>query len=91
MDDAGEMSAWYVFCAAGLYTFSATDPEYIVTVPLFDEVKWKTSTGKMLTITKTGKGRDLYGDQGERQNADKGYFVPHSLFREGGKIGIVTK
>src|SRR5690606_27347462 len=36
MDDAGEMSAWYVFSALGLYTFSATDPEYLVTVPLFD-------------------------------------------------------
>lgn len=43
MDDDGEMSS-YVFTALGLYTFSATDPEYLVTVPLFDEVKWKTST-----------------------------------------------
>ncbi|WP_346315900.1 GH92 family glycosyl hydrolase [Chitinophaga sp. YIM B06452] len=90
MDDAGEMSAWYVFCAAGLYTFSATDPEYIVTVPLFDEVKWRTSTGKLLTITKTGKGRDLSAINVNGQT-NKGYFVPHSLFREGGKIEIVTK
>ncbi len=45
MDDDGEMSS-YVFTALGLYTFSATDPEYLVTVPLFDEVKWKTSTGE---------------------------------------------
>ncbi|RZL17347.1 MAG: glycoside hydrolase family 92 protein, partial [Pedobacter sp.] len=28
MDDAGEMSAWFVFSSLGLYTFSATDPEY---------------------------------------------------------------
>lgn len=90
MDDAGEMSAWYVLCAAGLYTFSATDPEYIVTVPLFDEVKWRTSTGKMLTITKTGKGRDLTAIR-VNGKTNKGYFVPHSLFREGGKIEIVTK
>ncbi|WP_040300768.1 hypothetical protein, partial [Arcticibacter svalbardensis] len=26
---------------------------------LFDEVKWKTSSGKVLTITKRGKGRVL--------------------------------
>lgn len=90
MDDAGEMSAWYVFCAAGLYTFSATDPEYIVTVPLFDQVKWRTSTGKLLTITKTGKGRGLAAINVNGQT-NKGYFVPHSLFREGGKIEIVTK
>ncbi|SDH47644.1 GH92 family glycosyl hydrolase [Chitinophaga filiformis] len=90
MDDAGEMSAWYVFSSSGLYTFSATDPEYLVTVPLFDEVTWKTSTGKRLTLTKKGKGRALTAIKvnGKEQ---KGYFVPHDLFRNGGKIEIVTK
>ena len=38
MDDAGEMSAWYVFNAMGIYTYSPADPEYIVSVPLFDKV-----------------------------------------------------
>ncbi len=89
MDDAGEMSSWYVFCALGLYTFSATDPEYLVTVPLFDEVKWKTSTGKWLTITKTGKGRKLRSIKVNGRN-HKGYFVPHELFKKGGKVNIVT-
>ncbi len=32
MDDAGEMSSWYVFNAIGLYTYSPADAEYIVTV-----------------------------------------------------------
>lgn len=59
MDDAGEMSSWYVFSALGLYPFSATDPKYIVTAPLFEEVKWWTSNGKLLTITKPGKGRAI--------------------------------
>jgi len=38
MDDAGEMSAWYVFNAIGLYPYSPADDTYIVTVPLFDKV-----------------------------------------------------
>ena len=50
MDDAGEMSAWYVFNAIGLYTFSPADPEYIVTVPLFDEVKFRLGDGKSFRI-----------------------------------------
>ena len=29
MDDAGEMSSWYVWNAMGLYTYSPADPEYI--------------------------------------------------------------
>jgi len=90
MDDAGEMSAWYAFASSGLYTFSATDPEYIVTVPLFDEVKWKTSTGKSLTLTKKGKGRALTAIK-VNGKAIKGYFVPHELFKTGGSIEIVTE
>jgi putative alpha-1,2-mannosidase len=35
MDDAGEMSSWYVFNAIGLYPYSPADPNYIVSVPLF--------------------------------------------------------
>ncbi|KAA6438354.1 glycoside hydrolase family 92 protein [Dyadobacter flavalbus] len=90
MDDAGEMSAWYVFSALGLYPFSATDPEYIVTVPLFDEVKWKTSSGKMLTIKKPAKGRNLTAIKVNGQKTN-GYFVPHSLFLNGGEIEMVTR
>ncbi|HEY8958662.1 GH92 family glycosyl hydrolase [Chitinophaga sp.] len=90
MDDAGEMSSWYVFNALGLYTFSATDPEYLVTVPLFDEVKWRTSNGKLLTISKPGRGRNLATIKvNGREN--KGYFVPHDLFKQGGKIEILTR
>jgi predicted alpha-1,2-mannosidase len=90
MDDAGEMSSWYVFSALGLYPFSATDPKYIVTAPLFDEVKWRTSNGKLLTITKPGKGRGITSIKvnGKKVN---GYFVSHDLFKQGGKIVIITK
>jgi len=90
MDDAGEMSSWYVLSALGLYTFSASDPSYLVTVPLFDEVKWKTSTGKVLTIKKPKKGRNLTAiEVNGKQN--KGYFVSHELFKNGGEITVVTQ
>jgi putative alpha-1,2-mannosidase len=87
MDDAGEMSAWYVFSSSGLYSFSATDPEYIVTVPVFSEVKWKMDNGKTLTVKKTGAGRSL---KAITVNGKKtgGYFVPHTLFKNGGNITV---
>lgn len=90
MDDAGEMSAWYVFSALGMYPFSATDPEYIVTVPLFKEVKWRTSNGKYITISKPDKGRKMtsISVDGKKLN---GYFVPHELFKKGGKVTINTR
>ncbi|WP_242916433.1 GH92 family glycosyl hydrolase [Pontibacter liquoris] len=89
MDDAGEMSSWYVFSALGLYPFSPADASYLVTVPLFEEVRWKLNDGKELVLKKPGKGRDLKailvnGKQNE------GYFVPHTLFRNGGEITIMT-
>lgn len=45
MDDAGEMSAWYVFGSSGLYPLSTADNQLLVTLPVFDEVKWDL-TGK---------------------------------------------
>ncbi len=90
MDDAGEMSAWYVFSALGLYPYSATDPEYIVTVPLFDEVRWRTSTGKLITINKPKKGRTMTVINLNGKPI-KGYFIPHEVFKSGGKIEILTK
>lgn len=90
MDDAGEMSSWYVFCALGLYPFSATDPEYLVTVPLFDEVVWQTPGGGVLTIEKPGKGRAMKTILVNGKTI-KDYFVPHDLFRNGGKITVLTK
>ncbi|EDM38591.1 hypothetical protein PBAL39_21000 [Pedobacter sp. BAL39] len=90
MDDAGEMSSWYVFSALGLYPFSATDPEYIVSLPLFEEVKWRTSNGKYITIKKPGKGRKLTGIKVDGKKND-GYFVPHDLFKNGGRIELSSQ
>lgn len=58
MDDVGEMSAWYVFNAMGLYTYSPADPEYIITVPLFDKVVLNLA-GTPVTIVKYGNGRKI--------------------------------
>lgn len=90
MDDAGEMSSWYVFCALGLYPFTSADPRYIVSVPLFDEVNWHTASGKLLTIKKVGKGRTLTAIKVNGKTI-KGYFVPQDVFGQGGTIEIVTK
>jgi predicted alpha-1,2-mannosidase len=89
MDDAGEMSSWYVFNAIGLYTFSPADPEYIVTVPLFDKVKFNLGD-KKFTIIKKNSGRKitdiLYG--GKKLD---GYFIGHRDLKRGEKLVIKTK
>ncbi|MCX2575891.1 GH92 family glycosyl hydrolase [Pedobacter sandarakinus] len=90
MDDAGEMSAWYVLSSLGLYTFSATDPQYLVTVPQFDQVTWKINAGKPLTINNPGGKRDLKSVSVNGKTMD-GYFIPHSLLLSGGAITVNTK
>ncbi|MFD2871817.1 GH92 family glycosyl hydrolase [Mucilaginibacter ximonensis] len=90
MDDAGEMSAWFVFSSLGLYPLSPTDPKYIVTAPLFDEVKWRTSNGKYITISKPGKGRAITAIK-VNGKLNKDYYVSHDLFKNGGNVLIATK
>ena len=90
MDDAGEMSSWYVWNAMGLYTYSPADPEYIVTVPLFDEVDFNLSNGKTLTIVKKGNGEKItsitYGGK-----KVKGWFVQDKDLQQGKTLVIKTK
>ena len=90
MDDAGEMSAWFVFNAMGFYPFSPADTKYIVSVPLFDKVKWQTDSGKTLTIKKSGNSRNLASIKINGKEAE-GYFVSYDLFKNGGNIDIQTK
>ncbi len=88
MDDAGEMSAWYVMTAGGLYSFSATDPEYLVTVPIFDEVTWNLPNGNSLNI-KHSERRNLDGIQ-LNETKMEGYFLSHDELENGGTLMLET-
>jgi len=86
MDDAGEMSSWYVFNAMGLYTFSPADPEYIVTVPLFDKVHVSLGDGSEWTIRRKGCGPRITEITCGGKPLD-GWFVPHAALA-GGELVI---
>lgn len=90
MDDAGEMSSWYVFAAMGFYPLSPADPEYLVTVPLFDQVRIQTGNGGSLTLRKKGNSRKITGItvNGARQ---EGYFISHDLFRAEATVDVQTE
>ena len=90
MDDAGEMSAWYVFNAIGLYTYSPADPEYIVTVPLFDQVKFTLGDNNQFAIVKNGNGRKITDISYDGQKI-KGWFISHDLLKQGKQLTITTE
>ena len=90
MDDAGEMSSWYVFNALGLYTYSPADPEYIVTVPVFDKVSIELSNGSTCTIVKDGSGDKITKITCGSKTVD-GYFISHNDLEKSETITIKTE
>jgi predicted alpha-1,2-mannosidase len=89
MDDGGGMSAWYVFNALGLYTFSPADPEYIVTVPIFDKVVFNMDNTPF-TITKRGNGRKITDITYDGQKIN-GFFISHDDLKKGKELIIITE
>ena len=89
MDDAGENSSWYVLTAMGLYTFSPADPEYLISVPLFDKVEF-TLGNKNFTIIRKNSGKKIDNITYNGKKLE-GYFIPHSELLKGKKLVITTR
>lgn len=49
-DDAGQMSAWYIFSALGFYPVCPGTPYYVIGSPCFEETKLQLENGKTFTI-----------------------------------------
>jgi predicted alpha-1,2-mannosidase len=90
MDDAGEMSSWYVFNAIGLYPYSPADPEYILTVPLFNKVTVALTDKTSLTIIKKGFGNKIVDVTSDGRKVN-GYFISHGDLLKTRKLLISTK
>ena len=86
MDDAGEMSSWYVLNAIGLYTYSPADPKYIITVPLFDKTIFNLN-GKDFTISKKGNGEKITNITYNNEKIES-YFITHDKLKEGKELII---
>lgn len=86
MDDAGEMSSWYVLNAIGLYTYSPADPKYIITVPLFDKTIFNLN-GKDFTISKKGNGEKITNITYNNEKVEN-YFITHDKLKEGKELII---
>jgi len=53
-EDNGEMSAWWVFGAAGFYPLRMGTPEYVVGAPRFEHMTLNLEGGKQITINAPG-------------------------------------
>ncbi|MDE6855074.1 MAG: GH92 family glycosyl hydrolase [Muribaculaceae bacterium] len=83
-DDAGQMSAWYVFSAMGFYPVCPGLPEYWLGEPVFDKVTVHTAPDAAFTIEKTGSEG---APRLDGQPLD-GYRLPHSALVSGSTLSF---
>jgi len=60
-EDCGQMSAWFVMSALGLYPVAPGDPTYTLTTPLFDRAVVHLENGRRIVIEAEGPGRYIAG------------------------------
>ena len=60
-EDCGQMSAWFVFSAAGFYPVTPGSTIYAIGSPLFPEVRFKLENGKSFVVKARGASdRNVY-------------------------------
>ena len=61
MDDQGSTSSWYAMSAMGFYPVDPSTPYYIIGSPVFDTVKMRRGSGKLLEIVaRNNSAKNMY-------------------------------
>ncbi|MFT3900943.1 MAG: GH92 family glycosyl hydrolase [Gordonia sp. (in: high G+C Gram-positive bacteria)] len=53
-EDNGEMSAWFLLAASGLYPLTIGSGQYVLCAPAFERLTWTMENGKVLDIVAPG-------------------------------------
>ena len=73
-EDCGQMSAWYVMSAMGLYTIAPGSNRYDLGSPIFDEVKMHLENGKTFTIICKNQSKGNIYIQSIKKNGERYEF-----------------
>ena len=87
-EDCGQMSAWYVFAAVGLYPCNPSSGEYVFSSPLMNKATINVGNGKFFTVVATNNSKKNKYIQSIRLNGKKydKIFITHSQLQEGGLL-----
>ena len=90
-DDAGQMSAWYVFSALGFYPVLPGSPQYAVGSPLVTEARLLFENGNQLFIVVKNQQAENKYVQEIRLNGKliNGYTLYHEDLINGGELVFV--
>jgi predicted alpha-1,2-mannosidase len=89
-DDGGQMSAWYVLSALGIYQVTPGVPEYWLGSPRFDDVTVHLPSGKRMRILAQGAGGGKKYVAAVLLNGRKinGYKLTHHDLMAGGELAF---
>ncbi|MDR1611048.1 MAG: GH92 family glycosyl hydrolase [Candidatus Symbiothrix sp.] len=90
-EDAGQMSAWYVLSATGIYPFCPGETRYEITSPVFDKVTYVTpASGNTFTIIAHDNSPENMYIRSAKLNG-KTYnrcFIEHATILKGGTLEL---
>ena len=87
-EDCGQMSAWFVMSALGLYAVAPGSTQYVIGSPLFDRATIRLENGRTFVIRARGTSRDAKYVQ-RAQLDGSGYdksFIDHDAIARGGEL-----
>lgn len=76
-DDAGQMSAWYIFAAMGFYPVCPASPYYIIGSPAFEKLQLPLENGRTFTVIARNASKENIYIRSARLNGkpyDKSYI-----------------
>ncbi len=87
-DDAGQMSAWYVFSSLGFYPVTPGSTDYAIGSPLIKEALIHLSNGKTLKIiAKNQRKENIFVNNVKLNGKElRDFLLPHSAFENGGEL-----
>lgn len=92
-DDAGQMSAWYIFAALGFYPVCPASTDYVLATPLFENIVINLENGNKFIIEAPGTSNDNYEVESIILNGKplKDFRISHSDILNGGTLRFNLK
>ncbi len=89
-EDCGQMSAWYVMSALGIYPLTPGRPGYTLGIPLFDAIQINLDHGRTLKITSSGVSRDhIESIEWNGKELERFRWIDHESLMQGGELHFV--
>jgi predicted alpha-1,2-mannosidase len=90
-EDCGQMSAWYVWSALGMYPMNPASGEYVLGSPLVNKATLELPNGKQLAVVVKNNSRsNLYIKEARLNGALlKTPYVTHAAMLQGGTLELV--